>query len=726
MKIHLFTALFLLIATNIQATPKQGSNASLAPRLVNVPSLLPDYAAPKDTTRWGEDDDESEGEQEERTQRNLAKGFNARDYILETRYVPDGETFRRNADSASFLNRFLNHTFIQLGAGVEKIVPPPATEFEIDMLTNYRIAVGKEINRFNTFRLQFDAGLGYQRARNLTFRKMGVRLDHLYSLSSYMAGYNPSRLLDVSTLFGLGLQQSSISGGESKMSFEGHVGLVGKFFTGPHAYVYVEPYAGMGGDQMDLSGERNWRGTDFFYGVNVGLIYYIRNNLSPQSRFRLIEHRASHDKLAKPDSLLMSWQQPWIAQMSTGVALMSSPRLGMMETLGSELSISVGKWLSPVIGFRGTLSSRKTAWNKHVTKATEAPYHPEYTEIYNNTYRSVRIETMLNPIGFLRRFNWNAPWGFYLLGGIELGELNKPQSTELNCSSQAYCAGVNVWWQPTEGLKLFVEPSYSRLIYRIPYTNVEWKGKFADDNVTINFGIAIETRDIKHWYKEPSFEYQYLYDPMYKLTVGLGGGTNLIQPTISIKDGNSIGYDGLLFGEYHFDRLKSVRLGIEYIALRRSSLTEFTDYNNENPTEEYSPVPRYGLWNHKHNVIAISPGFQANLNQLLFDYQSAPMKLHAFIGPTCFIRLKPKSTISELERVMLNHSVELNIPQKNTFHVGAHFGLKLDYRINRYLGAFFSPTLYWIGNMDLPGTNLTKLNLIQTFNIGVQYSLMRD
>jgi hypothetical protein len=68
----------------------------------------------------------------------------------------------------------------------------------------------------------------------------------------------------------------------------------------------------------------------------------------------------------------------------------------------------------------------------------------------------------------------------------------------------------------------------------------------------------------------------------------------------------------------------------------------------------------------------------------------------------------------------------LNIPQKNTFHIGAHFGLKLDYRINRNLGAFFSPTLYWIGNMDLPGTNMSKLKLIETFNIGVQYNLMKD
>ena len=154
------------------------------------------------------------------------------------------------------------------------------------------------------------------------------------------------------------------------------------------------------------------------------------------------------------------------------------------------------------------------------------------------------------------------------------------------------------------------------------------------------------------------------------------------------------------------------------------NLTDFTDLNMENPSEDYSPVPRYGLWHHKHNIIAVSPGFQVNLNQLLYDYQSAPMKLHGFIGPTVFLRMKPKSTISELERVALNHEVRLNIPQKMTFHIGAHVGLKLDYRINRHIGAFFSPTIYWINNMEIPGSKLTKLKIIETFNIGIQYNLM--
>lgn len=692
-------------------------------KAVVLPEPVLDYTAPADTTKWGEDDDDDDSEKVEPTRLNTAKGFNARDYIMETRFIPDGETFALRRDSATFLKKLTEHMFVQVGVGMEKILPPPSTELEIDAATKLQVGVGKHLSRLHTLRLEFDAALGNERWKNRTFQKMSLKLDHLYSLSSYMAGYNPSRLMDLSTLFGVGLQHSKLYA-QKDMSFEVHAGLMGKFFTGPHAYIYAEPYVGMATDQVDLSQQRNWRGIDFFYGVNVGLIYYLHNNLSPESRFRIIENRRAHNEMSA-DSVLSSWQQPWVVQLSAGPALMSSPRVSMGETLGSEISLSVGKWLSPVIGFRGTLSSRVTVWNKQTYAALDAPYHPAYEETLNNLYRSARIETMINPIGFLHRFDWNAPWGFYVAGGLEYGELNKQQYEELNCKSLAYCAGLNIWWQPTEGLKFFIEPRYSHLVYRIPYTNVNWYGKFADDNMTLNIGIAVETRDIKRWYNEPSYEYQYLKDPLHRLTFGLGGGTHLFQTTHTNAEKSPFGFNGLFFAEYHFNRVSSARLGVEFLSLRRTNLSDFIDYNMENPTEDYSPVHRFGLWSHEYNIFAISPAFQANISQLFFGYQSFPLKLHAFIGPTAYLRLKPASKLSETERLMENHVAELDIPQKMTLYVGAHAGLKLDYRLNRHLGVFLSPTFYSFGNADLPGLNLTKLKLAGTLNIGVQYSLLQ-
>lgn len=708
MKKIALTILFTLTATVLLAFPIGEIDESALPRYDVVLA---------DTTQWGEELDDEEETVEKPTQQNLATEFHALDYVMENRYRPVGETFSPG---------WKRNLFFQASIGVERIAPVSANGlYEIKPITVFSGTVGTHLNELHTLRMSFQGGMGYQQMKNTMYFKLGARLEHLYDLSAYLVGYNTTRLANVSSILGFGAQHARFKGApESGTSLEAHVGAQIKFYTGPHAYLTFEPYIGVGGDQMDLSGEKNWRGYDIFYGANVGLTYYLRNNLAPESRMRLIEARMAHNELSR-DSVLKAWQQPWFVQVATGVALMNSPRLGMMETLGSEMSLSVGKWLSPVIGLRGTLSSRTTTWNKQITPADPTTYHPEYREDLNNHYKSVRLEAMLNPMGFFETFDWNAPLGFSVVAGVELGQLHKAQQQKLTTYSEAYGGGVNLWWQPTEGLKLFVEPRFMHCVYRIPYTNVDWRGRFSDNNYTLSLGMTIETRNVWRWYKEPSYEYQYLKDPLRMLTFGLGGGSNLVQTTQTNTEGSRLGFNGLFFGEYHFNRESSARLGVEYLFLRRSNISDYTDYNMDYPEAGYAPVPRYGLWDHKFHVIAVSPGYQGNLNQWIYGYQSAPLKLHAFAGPTVFLRMKPKSQLSPLERLMENHTVALNIPQKTTFHVGAHLGFKLDYRLNSHLGLFFSPTVYWVNNMELPGINLNKLHLIETFNIGVQYGFMR-
>ena len=69
-------------------------------------------------------------------------------------------------------------------------------------------------------------------------------------------------------IIGFGAQMSKLETKTSGSSFEGHLGAQFRFFTGPQAYLNVEPYIGLATDQMDLSENRNWRKTDIFYGIN--------------------------------------------------------------------------------------------------------------------------------------------------------------------------------------------------------------------------------------------------------------------------------------------------------------------------------------------------------------------------------------------------------------------------------------------------------------------------
>ena len=46
----------------------------------------------------------------------------------------------------------------------------------------------------------------------------------------------------------------------------------------------------------------------------------------------------------------------------------------------------------------------------------------------------------------------------------------------------------------------------------------------------------------------------------------------------------------------------------------------------------------------------------------------------------------------------------------------------MEYRITNRISAVFIPTLYMLGTTKMPGIEFTKLKLINTFNLGAQYS----
>lgn len=670
---------------------------------------------PQDTTYLGEDNDEEE-ETVERTRQNKASGLNAMDYILENRYIPTGETFSR---------RWTDHLFGQIGIGAEQM-EAPTKYYKVGTLTSYHAAVGWQFSPLHSVRLMMHGSSGYQQSKDLLFYKYAGRLEYLYSLSTYFSGYNPTRLMEVSALLGVGAQYSRRQyTGESGSSFEGHAGAQFKFYTGPHAYIALEPYLGFGGDDMDLSGNRNWRKTDIFYGVNVGMVYYLRKNLSPESRSRIIGGRHERNGLSV-DSLLQSWQQPWFLQVSTGAALMESPRISVMETLGSEISLAAGKWLSPVIGFRTTVATRQVTWNKQVTPPEEATYRPQYTTNLHNVYVSGRLEAMLNPLGFLGNFSWDARMGFFLVGGAEMGWLLKTQSQKLSCRSEAYGAGVNLWYRVVDGLKVFVEPRFAHCVYRIPYTNVDWNKRFSDNSYTINAGFTLEMYDQRRWprdYKR-SYEYEFLKDPLRKITVGLGGGTHLLQTRQSYDPSAGMGYNAQLYGEYNFSRVSAARLSLEYVTLKRSGLTDYTDYNMDYPEEQNAPVGKRGLWNHHYNIGLVSLAYMANVGQLFAgEYHETPFRFYAFGGPTAVLLLSHSSQLSPQERLMQNHQPELNLSDGVRVNVGGHVGLKLFYRLSSRIGLQFTPVLYVLGNADLPGIDFLKVKFVETLNAGVQIGI---
>lgn len=679
--------------------------------------VMPSQAIPADTTRYGEDTEEDENGTANQGNTHVARdlvvdGYNAINDVMEGRYVPVGETFRNTP-------KWLRNLYIQGGVGLEQI-NPPTDDYKISMMRYAQLGVGKNLNKLHSVRAMFHAAWGNQHYKELTLTKIGFKLEHLYDLSSYMAGYNPTRLMSLSTILGVGAQHSKMQLGESGMSFEGHFGLQFRFFTGPKAYMSIEPYVGVGGDKMDVSGERNWRKSDIFYGANVNFVYYINNNLSPESRRRLLDQQNARNRMSV-DSLMEKWQQPWFVQLSSGLAMMQDQsNLSMSKTMGSELMLSAGKWLSPVAGFRGSIYSRANVWKNVAQDVVERDVKTYQVDLHNVTV-GARFEAMINPLGFMKNFYWDAPFGCYLVGGVELGWLLKSQSEVLSCSTIGWGGGINLWYQMAPGMKVFIEPRFMHNDYKIPYTNVEWVKRYSDNYLSLNVGMAVEFRDDKRYY-DHSYEDEFVNDQLRKIKVGLAGGTHLLQTERGSTSNSGFGYNGSIYGEYCFDRLKSVRVGAEFVNLQRSNLTPYIDYNQEVPEADYAPVERKGMINHKYSFFLFNASGMIDLNYLTMHYQPQKFRLYAFAGPTVVYVMKYTRQLSDTERLMLNHRIEPVDADKVGFGIGAHLGLKLEYRLTNRFSAVFLPTVYMLGTTKMPGIEFSRMKLMETFNLGVQYS----
>lgn len=697
----------LFAAVSVSGRASYGCDASDM-RLIESPDSIP------------EDESEMGNDTIGKSRKNYAKGLDAMKYQLEDRYLNKGETF---SDGTVFTRRWDDHLFLEGGAGAEQMIPPGAN-YHFDPLTTAHIGIGKLLNKLHSVRLLLNGALGYQRDKDLFLYKMGVKLDHLFSLTSYFNGYNPSRLLDISTVAGVGAQYAKLGkGGRSGKAFEAHLGLQLRFFTGPQGYVNVEPYYGLATDGMDLSENRNWRKVDMFYGANVNFVYYLHNNLSPEARARFIRNKTEGNYFAA-DSSLQSWRQPWFFEFSNGLSFVESAELSSFETMGYDVSMSAGKWLSPVIGLRLSASITTGTWLNTVIPESPSPYHPEYLMEYRTLYFGGRAEALINPFGFNDNYDWDSRYGVYAVLGGGIGRVMKYQKgRHLACRAESYTAGVHLWTRISSGLQLFIEPRYTHYIYKIPYRNVKWNKRFSDNGYIVSAGFTVTTRGMRFRNRAAEASAQADSDNR-RIVVGIGGGTNLIQTKNNYDTGTGgFAYNGLLFGEYHFNEISAARLSFEYASFARTGMTSFTDYNMDYAADGYAPVQRSGLWNHRYFLGFVSLDYLVDFTTLCDGYKAGRLfELGLFAGPTCAIVFGENASLDTNERLQENHEVRQTDPLKSGACFGLNGGVKLTANVLPRFAVTFTPTIYlMLGDMNLPGANMLKIKNIETLNLGVQY-----
>ena len=616
--------------------------------------------------------------------------LNAHDYIIEDRFLPSGDTFTSKS--------FWDHFYFMGGFGLQKI--GGIEGFKLNTMENAHFGVGKNFNPLSSarFYVNVDNALrGYSGGLS-RFYMVNGNIDYMYNLSTYFAGYNPQRPVNISAFggVGFGLTKSSYAKSDmwaedmkgSKFSVNAHFGLSFGIYGGPRSYFSIEPYVGVASDQIDNSVKRNWHKYDLLYGVRGTYAYYLRDHNSPEAwnRIRSSWHYAGLTDVEK----LRVWQNPYFIDFQTGASF---------NNRGHNTAVAVGKWFSPAFGMRIGATGRNAEYRK-VAQGDGYQMSNRYA------WGGLRVEGIINPFGFGKYYDWNSQYGAYLVGGLSIGRFDAYQGNRAVNSHNIVNleGGVRGWYGVDRGVQVFVEPHATRYEGMAVRSGVK---RYAFD-VNVGFTVTSEARKYRDTYLPEEL-------PVYpnvasRLTLGVGGTYLQRQqthyPYLSAQK-ESIVSGFSLFGEYRFNHYISTRIGMEYV-----NLYDIT--GNQLPKSQGG----YAI-NHSSHLSMFNVGPVFHLASLMRGVD--PYRKWDVDGS---IGLTASWLTGETASAVVGNPV---LPTTDSdLKLGGNINLRLSYRFTNQASVYFMPSAYLLRNVPYGNPapkKMGKWQALQTFNVGVQYAL---
>ena len=671
----------------------------------NMPSVkvLPRTTTEVPDTLW---DESGEEDTVGKTRKNYATEFNALKYVLEKRYRGYDDQFRK---------KWSDHLFMEFGAGIHKDIG--YRNYHLSPLTTAHVSLGKQFSRLHSARLTFGMGYGYYEGNKKNYKLIQASADWLFSLSSFMDGYCPSRLLDISTVLGFGYRYNTTKNiGGKRGKYEAHVGLQARLFTGPQGYIAIEPYVGVTSPHL-------YNKFGAFYGANIGVVYYLNNNLSIEDRMRYMKNLPlSGDSTAVQHP--QTWRTPWFAEVSGGVGFFHGGSDQTHSKPGHTTTISVGRWFSPVVGLRLNASMTSITWDKDERAMGEQnedkramfniPEQPSATYDRHNVNADFSAEALINPLGFLKGYSFDQPFNLAVALGGGVGWLMKNQDTPLRTLSTFYSAGLHASYSLSNDLQVFIEPRYTNYNYKIPYSNIDRVKRFSDGVFAVRLGLTAYTRGTSYRRVRPKYE-----APHIPLSFGVGGGTSLFF-TRNAYEGAGMNYNFNAFAEYHFGKIHAARVAFEYMGLNSVSPQSYIATNEYGTT--YTTT---GLFKHSYTRGFLSLNYLVNITNLCSGYQPGRLfEAEAFVGPTLMFAMgnshKPDGSVKVSSQYSLSYS---NYNYTKPL-MGANGGIKLKMNVAKHIAVTLTPQIHVLRlNPQLAGFEMTKFRVFETLDLGVQYNL---
>ena len=560
----------------------------------------------------------------------------------------------RNVESDSVLNTVQRGYFLGLGLGWNNTVWDWRFKgYQHDLLKNAVLFGGYRFNKIHGIRLQaewmkeaqafFDSsGSGIEK---FTYNNYLLSTDYQINLFNAMAGYDPLRRWNVYVYVG-----PTLLLGDGGAAFAANVGGMVTYNITPNLSLFYSHTVYRMPKTRYPHHMVYSRDGIFTNNLNVGIMYnFDRDN----------------------NIFAAASQRRFFFEYGFGPAYTGRTPLRFRNTRGFDANASIGWWFSSAFALRGGVHVTNADWQT-------TQYANEDTKLLVGT-RGIAADLLINPLGFVKDYNWEMPFGFNLVGGYEFGQGKRtmtPYADSFEGNYTALRGGVQLWARLANGLRFTLEPMIS---------SVKLKGVngYNYNEYALKAGVAVlfKRQAERNYPDVPSDEVRNIPKKGYFLGVGMGWSN-------TIWDWRFSGYqhgvlkNATIFGGYHFNELHGIRLQSEWM---REKIA-FPNYASQVKL--------------KPNNYLLSLDYQFNLYNYMAGYDpSCRWNVYLYGGPT------------------------LAVGDGGT-KLAANVGGMVTYNLTPDVSLFYSHTIYRFNKHYYPTSLVYTRDGTYTnnLNIGVMYS----
>lgn len=560
----------------------------------------------------------------------------------------------RNVESDSVLNTVQRGYFLGLGLGWNNTVWEWRFKgYQHDLLKNAVLFGGYRFNKIHGIRLQaewmkeaqafFDGyGSGIEK---FTYNNYLLSTDYQINLFNAMAGYDPLRRWNVYMYAG-----PTLLLGDGGAAFAANVGGMVTYNITPNLSLFYSHTVYRMPKTRYPHHMVYTRDGIFTNNLNVGIMYnFDRDN----------------------NIFAAASQRRFFFEYGFGPAYTGRTPLRFRNTRGFDANASIGWWFSSAFALRGGVHVTNADWQT-------TQYANEDTKLLVGT-RGIAADLLINPLGFVKDYNWEMPFGFNLVGGYEFGQGKRtmtPYADSFEGNYTALRGGVQLWARLANGLRFTLEPMVS---------SVKLKGVngYNYNEYALKAGVAVlfKRQAERNYPDVPSDEVRNIPKRGYFLGVGMGWSN-------TIWDWRFSGYqhgvlkNATIFGGYHFNELHGIRLQSEWM---REKIA-FPNYASQVKL--------------KPNNYLLSLDYQFNLYNYMAGYDpSCRWNVYLYGGPT------------------------LAVGDGGT-KLAANVGGMVTYNLTPEVSLFYSHTIYRFNKHYYPTSLVYTRDGTYTnnLNIGVMYS----